>query len=186
MKSIAGGWDNGFMLSNSIADGNRPYSSRSVISFGIYFTVKHLLNLVKGYAEFMNMLKLSSLMRLFAKNCWRSKAKRWGFDLALPSQTLIELVIKLIVWWTFKTVYSIQMQYFHGNQKSANQALRAMALLWNFHPYCQKIQRDCLSTRSPFRDLNGFSYHNHWLRNLLIASSLNGRGIGRFLEHKLI
>ncbi len=112
MKSIAGGWDNGFMLSNSIADGNRPYSSRSVISFGIYFTVKHLLNLVKGYAEFMNMLKLSSLMRLFAKNCWRSKAKRWGFDLALPSQTLIELVIKLIVWWTFKTVYSIKCNTF--------------------------------------------------------------------------
>lgn len=79
-----------------------------------------------------------------------------------------------------------QMQYFHGNQKSANQALRAMALLWNFHPYCQKIQADYLSTRSPFRDLNGFSYHNHWLRNLLIASSLNARGMGNFLEHKLI
>jgi hypothetical protein len=79
-----------------------------------------------------------------------------------------------------------QMQYLHGTQKSVNLALRAMAILWNFHPYCQKIQRDCLSTRSPFRDLNGFSYHNHWLRNLLIASSLNGRGLGRFLEHKLI
>jgi len=79
-----------------------------------------------------------------------------------------------------------QMQYFHGTQKSANLALRAMALLWNFHPYCQKIQGDCPFTLSPFRDLNGFAYHNHWLRNLLIASSLNGRGIGKFLEHKLI
>ena len=79
-----------------------------------------------------------------------------------------------------------QMQYFHGTQKSVNLALRAMALLWNFHPYCQKIQADCLSTRSPFTDLNGFSYHNHWLRNLLIASSLNGRGIGTFIKHKLI
>jgi hypothetical protein len=79
-----------------------------------------------------------------------------------------------------------QMQYFHGTQKSANLALRAMALLWNFHPYCQKIQGDCLFTRSPFRVLNGFSYHNHWLRNLLIASSLNGRNMGAFLEHKLI
>jgi hypothetical protein len=79
-----------------------------------------------------------------------------------------------------------QMQYFHGTQKAANLALRAMALLWNFHPYCQKIQGDCLFTLSPFRDLNGFSYHNHWLRNLLIASSLNGRGMGEFLEHKLI
>jgi hypothetical protein len=79
-----------------------------------------------------------------------------------------------------------QMQYFHGTQKSVNQALRAMAILWNFHPYCQKIQAHSLFTLSSFRALNGFSYHNHWLRNLLIASSLNGRAMGKFLEHKLI
>jgi hypothetical protein len=50
-----------------------------------------------------------------------------------------------------------QMQYFHGTQKSVNQALRAMAILWNFHPYCQKIQAHSLFTLSPFRALNGFS-----------------------------
>jgi hypothetical protein len=49
------------------------------------------------YAEFMNMLKLRSLMNLFAKNYWRSKIKRWAFDLVLPSLTLIEPVIKLTV-----------------------------------------------------------------------------------------
>ncbi len=27
----------------------------------------------------------------------------------------------------------------------------------------------------PFEQLNGFRYHNNWVRNLLIASSLNGR-----------
>jgi hypothetical protein len=79
-----------------------------------------------------------------------------------------------------------QMQYFHGSDDSTRMALRAMALLWNFHPYCQKIQADCAFTCSPFRDLNDFNYHNHWLKNLLIASSLNGRGMGKFLEHKLI
>jgi hypothetical protein len=78
-----------------------------------------------------------------------------------------------------------QMQYFHGSQASTRKALRAMALLWNFHPYCQKIQGDFPHTLSPFRDLNGFCYHNHWLRNLLIAASLNGRGMGKHSEHKL-
>jgi hypothetical protein len=75
-----------------------------------------------------------------------------------------------------------QMQYFHGSDSSTRMALRAMALLWNFHPYCQKIQGDCAFTCSPFRDLNGFSYHNHWLKNLLIDSSLNGTGMGEFLN----
>jgi hypothetical protein len=75
-----------------------------------------------------------------------------------------------------------QMQYFHGSEHSTQMAVRAMALLWNFHPYCKKIQRDCAFTCSPFRDLNDFAYDNHWLKNLLIASSLNGRGMGKFLN----
>jgi hypothetical protein len=33
--------------------------------------------------------------------------------------------------------------------------------------------------------LNGFQYHDHWLRNLLIASSLNGRGTGVMNKHKV-
>jgi hypothetical protein len=79
-----------------------------------------------------------------------------------------------------------QMQYFHGSDDSTRKALRVMGLLWNFHPYCNKLQANGSFTVSPFRDLNGFSYHNHWLRNLLIASSLNGRGLGLPVQHKLI
>lgn len=39
-----------------------------------------------------------------------------------------------------------QMQYFHDSDHSTRMAIRAMALLWNFHPYCQKIQGDCAFT----------------------------------------
>ncbi|NJK52005.1 MAG: hypothetical protein HC936_02815 [Leptolyngbyaceae cyanobacterium SU_3_3] len=77
-------------------------------------------------------------------------------------------------------------QYFQGTFHSAGQSLRAMALLWNFHPYGQKIQAMLPHSMSPFEDLNGFRYHDHWLRNLLIASSLNGRGAGKPLKHTLI
>ncbi len=38
---------------------------------------------------------------------------------------------------------------------------------------------------SPFEDLNGFRYHDNWLRNFLIASSLNGRGTSKPIKHKL-
>jgi hypothetical protein len=87
---------------------------------------------------------------------------------------------------TYQERILYQMQYFYGSDGSTWMALRAIALLWNFYPYCQKIQGDCAFTCSPFRDLNDFAYDNHWLKNLLIASSLNDRGMGRFLKHKLI
>ena len=67
------------------------------------------------------------------------------------------------------------MQYFHGNKESARLYLRSMALVWNFHPYGARTCSEGSARISPFTDLNGFSYHNNWLHNLLIASSMNGR-----------
>lgn len=71
------------------------------------------------------------------------------------------------------------MQYFHGTHRSTQQALRAMALIWNFHPYCSRAQVKAPYCASPFEDLNRFRYHDNWLRNLLLASSLNARGNAR-------
>jgi hypothetical protein len=42
-----------------------------------------------------------------------------------------------------------------------------------------------IDSMSPFEDLNGFRYHNNWLRNFLIAASLNGRGTAKPNKHKL-
>lgn len=67
------------------------------------------------------------------------------------------------------------MRYFHGSEASAQQSMRAMAILWNFHPYGARLRRRDGERLSPFADLNGFQYHCHWLHNLLIASSLGGR-----------
>jgi hypothetical protein len=77
------------------------------------------------------------------------------------------------------------MQYFHGHQDSANLALRAMAMLWNFHPYGRRSQLTPTVTVSPFEELNGFYYHPNWLRNFLIAASMNGRGGGKFKKHTI-
>lgn len=77
------------------------------------------------------------------------------------------------------------MQYFHGTLEAARQELRAMALLWNFHPYSRKVQALEPHSMSPFEDLNGFRYHDNWLCNFLIASSCNGRGTAKHNQHKL-
>lgn len=82
-----------------------------------------------------------------------------------------------------RVLYS--MQYFHGSEAAARQALRAMAILWNFHLYIPKVRARAPYAKSPFEALNGFCYHDHWLRNLLIAASLNGRNTGQFVPHKV-
>jgi hypothetical protein len=78
------------------------------------------------------------------------------------------------------------MQYFHGSEDAAKAGSRAMAMLWNFHPYGRKVQKQAPYSHSPFEDLNGFRYHDDWLRNLLIASSLNGRHTGKPVPRKAL
>jgi hypothetical protein len=65
-------------------------------------------------------------------------------------------------------------RYFHGHLMSAEYQIRAWALFHNFQPYCPraKIRQSYIS---PFHKLNGFVYHDNWLQNLLVASSLGGR-----------
>jgi len=67
------------------------------------------------------------------------------------------------------------MQYFHSTTESASLYVRAMALVWNFHPYGQKTQDKYGPRASPFQQLNGFRYHDNWLENMMIAASMNGR-----------
>jgi hypothetical protein len=65
-------------------------------------------------------------------------------------------------------------RYFHGHLMSAEHQIRAWALFHNFQPYCPRAKiRDLYL--SPFHKLCGFVYHDNWLHNLLIASSLAGR-----------
>ena len=66
------------------------------------------------------------------------------------------------------------MQYFHGTNESNSRYARAMALLWNFHPYDRKTQRNYGLAASPFQKLNGFQYHHNWLQNMMIAASIGG------------
>lgn len=65
-------------------------------------------------------------------------------------------------------------RYLHGRRSSSRRAVRAYALLWNFHPYSASLRRRDATRQSPFADLNGFQYHDNWCHNLLIAASRGG------------
>jgi hypothetical protein len=67
------------------------------------------------------------------------------------------------------------MQYVHGTKATARLYVRAMALVWNFHPYGSKTQTKYGNRSSPFEGINGFRYHDNWLHTMMIAASRNGR-----------
>ncbi|MBD2371082.1 hypothetical protein H6G55_28875 [Leptolyngbya sp. FACHB-161] len=101
----------------------------------------------------------------------KAKAPQFTVAFDLPDAARTSNQVDRLINYQDRLLYA--MQYFHGTLASANQALRAMALLWNFHPYCYKVRSVPPYVRSPFEALNGFRYHDHWLRNLLIATLWN-------------
>lgn len=112
-----------------------------------------------------------------------SNAPRFKLTFEFPEAYRTSNQVDRLMNYQDRLLYA--MQYFHGTKAAAKQALRAMAMIWNFHPYCRKVQKMEPHSLSPFEALNGFRYHDNWLRNLLIASSLNGRGTGKLVKHKL-
>ena len=69
--------------------------------------------------------------------------------------------------------YLFAKQYFHGTLVSAEYGVRAYCLLSNFRPYTYNPRAGIKSTetRSAFEHVNGFTYHECWLQNMLIATS---------------
>jgi hypothetical protein len=111
------------------------------------------------------------------------KSERFKLSFAFPQAYRTSNQVDRLMNYQDRILYA--MQYFHGTKASMRLGLRAMAMLWNFHPYGQKTLWRSADSLSPFEDLNGFRYHDNWLRNLLIASSLNGRRTGLPLKHKV-
>ncbi len=65
-------------------------------------------------------------------------------------------------------------QYFHGTCESAEQRVRAWALLWNFCPSSPETVRKYQGQACPAERLTSTRYADNWLENLLVAASMNG------------
>jgi len=61
----------------------------------------------------------------------------------------------------------------HGHQSSSERRLRGWALLLNFRPYAPRAGHH-RAHDSPVHRLNGQRYHEHWLHNLMVSTSLMG------------
>jgi hypothetical protein len=63
-------------------------------------------------------------------------------------------------------------QYFHGSYATAELNIRGWALIYNLTPSNPMTIKKYQGKKSPADRLNGFSYHDNWLQNLLISASL--------------
>ncbi len=82
--------------------------------------------------------------------------------------------------------YLFAKQDFHGTLVSAEYGIRAYCQLSNFRPAMYNPVGGIKShdTGSPFKQLNGFTYHGCWLQNMLIATSR--QEIYRFQHKQLV
>ena len=62
----------------------------------------------------------------------------------------------------------------YGTLDSGKQRVRAWAILWNFCPSSPATVKKHGGKQSPAERLNGMSYADNWLENLLISASMNG------------
>lgn len=102
-----------------------------------------------------------------------AKGPRFAVAYEFPGAARTSNAVDRLMNYQDRLLYA--MRYFHGTMESARLSVRAMALLWNFHPYGARARRADQKRCSPFHDVNGFEYHDNWLHNLLIASSMGGR-----------
>jgi len=91
----------------------------------------------------------------------------YRFPFALRTSNMIDRLMQRMD----KHLSSIQ--YFRSSLHSANLSIRAWALFNNFAPF-NPYTRKQNGWRSPAEALNEFCYHECWLQNLLISTSLVG------------
>ena len=63
---------------------------------------------------------------------------------------------------------------FKGEFDSAKKSIRGWALIQNFAPYNPRTIKKHKGARSPAEKINGKVYHDDWLQNLLVSSSMGG------------
>jgi hypothetical protein len=126
---------------------------------------QHITDLKSWAQEHVTGPTLEAILKL----C--SKADRFALAFDHPDAYRTSNMLDRALDPLDRCLYSAR--YFHGHLMSAEYQIRAWALFHTFQPYCPraKIRQ---SYQSPFHKLNGFVYHDNWLQNLLVASSLGG------------
>ena len=91
----------------------------------------------------------------------------YNHPLAHRTSNMLDRHMNLMDRWLYSS------RFFHGHWTSAERSIRAWALLHDFGPYCPRTSAKPAYS-SPAYKLNGFVYHNNWLHNLMVSTSMSG------------
>jgi hypothetical protein len=91
----------------------------------------------------------------------------YDYPLAHRTSNMLDRHMNLMDRWLFSS------RFFHGHWTSAERSIRAWALLHDFGPYSPRTRAQ-QTYSSPAHKLNGFVYHDNWLHNLMISTSMSG------------
>jgi hypothetical protein len=110
-----------------------------------------------------------SALQSIQKLCAKADLFVLAFDhpTAYRTSNMIDRHMQPMARWIFHT------QSFHGHLASAEKAVRAWAIFHNFWEYCPRanIRK---KFKSPAQRFNGFVYHDNWLHNMLVSTSISG------------
>lgn len=116
-----------------------------------------------------NLQGTGSALQAIQKLCAKAELFVLAFEYprAYRTSNMIDRHMQPMDRWLFHT------QSFHGHLASAEKAVRAWALFHSFWEYCPRanIRK---KFKSPAHKLNGFVYHDNWLHNMLISTSMAG------------
>lgn len=132
---------------------------------------------VRAFHRWSQQMVTGAALTAIEKLCARADRFIIAFDhpLAFRTSTMLDRHMQPMARWLFSC------RFFHGHLAAAEKQVRAWALLHNFWPYCPraKIREQFIS---PAHHLNGFVYHENWLHNLLVSTSLSRVNI---IDHKI-
>jgi hypothetical protein len=106
---------------------------------------------------------LQSILKLCAKAA--RFVLTFDYPNAYRTSNMIDRHMRPMDRWLFHA------QAFHGHWLSAEKAVRAWALFHSFWEYCPRANVR-KKFKSPAHKINGFVYHNNWLHNMLISTSI--------------
>lgn len=111
----------------------------------------------------------SYVLEAVRKLCAKTERFALAYDHPLAHRTsnMLDRHMNAMARWLDST------RFFHGHWISAERSIRAWALLHDFGPYCPRSTAS-QNYSSPAHKLNGFVYHQNWLHNLLISTSMSG------------
>lgn len=132
---------------------------------------------VQAFGRWAQHAVTGTALAAIEKLCARADRFIVAFDYpdAYRTSTMLDRHMEPMARWLFSC------RFFHGHLAAAEKQVRAWALLHNFWPYCPRA-KICKEFISPAHRLNRSIYHENWLHNLLVATSLSRVNI---IDHKI-